>query len=96
MLLLASLCHSGLPGIFPGFSEGFPPRFACGNDTPSMRLHNTSHFADTTLVLNRGKGELLLREQRQFDFFLRLKDPGRIPGSTPNIPDERLPEVVRF
>jgi hypothetical protein len=49
MLLLASLCHSGLPGIFPGFPEGFPTRFACGNDKPSIRLHNTSHFADTTL-----------------------------------------------
>ena len=53
MLLLASLCHSGLPGIFPGFSEGFPTRFACGNDTPSMRLHNISHFSDTTLVISK-------------------------------------------
>ena len=38
-----------MSGIFPGFSEGLPTRFACGNDTPSIRLHNTSHFADTTL-----------------------------------------------
>ena len=29
---IASGCHSGLSGIFLGFSEGFPTRFACGND----------------------------------------------------------------
>jgi len=25
----SQICHSGLAGIFP---EGFPTRFACGND----------------------------------------------------------------
>jgi hypothetical protein len=34
---LASLCHSGLTGIFPVISsEGFPTRFSCGNNTPSI------------------------------------------------------------
>jgi hypothetical protein len=33
---LASLGHSGLSGIFPDFSEGFPTRFACGNDIPFL------------------------------------------------------------
>ena len=28
-------CHSGLSGIFP---EGFPTRFACGNDTKKINI----------------------------------------------------------
>jgi len=38
--ILLRVCHSGLPvpdvwvsGIFLCFSEGFPARFACGNDS---------------------------------------------------------------
>ena len=34
VLPLASLCHSGLSGIFLVFSEGFPTRFTRGNDIP--------------------------------------------------------------
>ncbi len=31
--ILLRVCHSGLSGIFLCFSEGFPARFACGNDS---------------------------------------------------------------
>jgi hypothetical protein len=43
---LASLCHSGLSGIFPGFSEGFPTRFACVNDI-SLELFITPVVCET-------------------------------------------------
>jgi hypothetical protein len=32
-IIVSFICHSGLSGIFPRLSEGFPTHFVCGNDS---------------------------------------------------------------